>query len=112
MSKSILKNLSYNVLLQVVLMVLPLVSIPYVSRVLGAEGIGTYSFTLSITQYFIILGTLGIALYGNRQIAYVRDNVHEMSRTFWSISASLSGFSFNHFLAFSRPCPIVSPSYL
>lgn len=85
MSKSILKNLSYNVLLQVVLMVLPLVSIPYVSRVLGAEGIGTYSFTLSITQYFIILGTLGIALYGNRQIAYVRDDVHEMSRTFWSI---------------------------
>lgn len=85
MSKSILKNLSYNVLLQIVLMVLPLISIPYVSRILGAEGIGTYSFTLSITQYFIILGTLGIALYGNRQIAYVRDDVHEMSRTFWSI---------------------------
>lgn len=85
MSKSILKNLSYNVLLQIVLMIIPLVSIPYVSRVLGAEGIGTYSFTLSITQYFIILGTLGIALYGNRQIAYVRDNIQEMSQTFWAI---------------------------
>lgn len=85
MSKSILKNLSYNVLLQIVLMVIPLISIPYVSRILGAEGIGTYSFTLSITQYFIIFGTLGIALYGNRQIAYVRNDLQEMSQTFWAI---------------------------
>lgn len=68
-----------------VLMVLPLVSIPYVSRVLGAEGIGAYSFTLSLTQYFIILGTLGTALYGNRQIAYTRDSKESMSRTFWAI---------------------------
>lgn len=85
MSKSILKNLSYNVILQIVLMIVPLISIPYVSRVLGAEGIGTYSFTLSVTQYFIILGTMGIALYGNRQIAYVRDDSVALSRTFWSI---------------------------
>lgn len=85
MSKSILKNVSYNVILQIVLMIVPLITIPYVSRVLGAEGIGTYSFTLSITQYFIILGTMGIALYGNRQIAYVCDDIDVLSRTFWSI---------------------------
>lgn len=85
MSKSIFRNLSYNVLLQVVLMILPLISIPYVSRVLGPDGIGAYSFTLSLTQYFIIIGTLGTALYGNRQIAYTRDNHEEMSKTFWSI---------------------------
>lgn len=85
MSKSIFRNLSYNVLLQVVLMILPLVSIPYVSRVLGPDGIGAYSFTLSLTQYFIIIGTLGTALYGNRQIAYTRDHKEEMSKTFWSI---------------------------
>lgn len=85
MGKSIFKNLSYNVLLQIVLMVLPLISIPYVSRVLGAEGIGAYSFTLSLTQYFIIVGTLGTSLYGNRQIAYARDSKEELSKTFWSI---------------------------
>jgi len=85
MAKSIFKNLSYNVLLQIVLLILPMISLPYVSRVLGAEGIGAYSYTLSITQYFIILGTIGLALYGNRQIAYVRDDVHKMSTTFWSI---------------------------
>ncbi len=82
---SILKNLSYNVILQVVLMILPLVSIPFISRVLGNEGIGIYSFTLSLTQYFIILGSIGLALYGNRQIAYTRDDKVLMSRTFWSI---------------------------
>jgi len=85
MGKSVLRNLSYNIVLQFVLMVLPLISIPYVSRVLGAEGIGAYSFTLSLTQYFIIFGTLGTSLYGNRQIAYVRDNQEELSRTFSSI---------------------------
>lgn len=85
MNNSILKNLSYNVILQIVLMILPLISIPFVSRVLGNEGIGIYSFTLSLTQYFIILGSIGLALYGNRQIAYTRDDVELMSRTFWAI---------------------------
>lgn len=85
MGNSIFKNLSYNVLLQVVLMVLPLVSIPYVSRILGAEGIGAYSYTLSLTQYFIIIGSLGLALYGNRQIAYTRDHPETLAKTFWSI---------------------------
>lgn len=85
MQNSILKNLSYNVILQIVLMILPLVSIPFVSRVLGNEGIGIYSFTLSLTQYFIILGSIGLALYGNRQIAYTRDDKELMSRTFWAI---------------------------
>lgn len=85
MQNSILKNLSYNVILQIVLMILPLISIPYVSRVLGNEGIGIYSFTLSLTQYFIILGSIGLALYGNRQIAYVRDDKELLSRTFWSV---------------------------
>lgn len=85
MNNSILKNLSYNVILQIVLMILPLVSIPFVSRVLGNEGIGIYSFTLSLTQYFIILGSIGLALYGNRQIAYTRDDKELMSRTFLAI---------------------------
>lgn len=85
MSKSIAKNFIYNLLLQIVTLFMPLITVPYVSRILGKEGIGVYSYTLSIVQYFIILGTLGISMYGNRQIAYVRDNKEKMSRTFWSI---------------------------
>jgi O-antigen/teichoic acid export membrane protein len=86
MSKSIAKNFIYNLLLQIVTLFMPLITVPYVSRILGKNGIGTYSYTLSIVQYFIILGTLGISMYGNRQIAYVRDNKCEMSKTFWSIT--------------------------
>jgi O-antigen/teichoic acid export membrane protein len=85
MSKSVIRNLSYNLILQFVMMVLPLISIPYVSRILGADGIGAYSFTLSLTQYFIIFGTLGTSLYGNRQIAYVRDDADELAKTFSAI---------------------------
>ena len=85
MGQSIVKNLFYNLLLQVITMVLPLITVPYISRVLGAQGIGIYSYTLSITQYFIIIGTIGLSLYGNRQIAYTRDDKQKMSKTFWSI---------------------------
>lgn len=78
-------NIIYNVLLQVVMMVLPLITEPYVSRVLGTEGIGIYNFTYSMAQYFIIIGSLGISVYGNRQIAYFRDDKSELSKTFWSV---------------------------
>ncbi|MCB2357866.1 flippase [Clostridium estertheticum] len=86
MSKSIVKNFTYNLMFQIVSLLIPLITVPYISRILGKEGIGVYSYTLSITQYFIILGTLGVSLYGNRQIAYVRDDKEKMSKTFWSIT--------------------------
>lgn len=85
MGPSIAKNLVYNLLLQIATLVLPLITVPYISRILGAGGIGTYSYTLSITQYFIIIGTLGLTMYGNRQIAYTRDDKEKMSKTFWSL---------------------------
>ncbi|OOM80326.1 flippase [Clostridium sp. BL-8] len=86
MSKSIAKNFMYNLLLQIVTLFMPLITVPYISRVLGKQGIGVYSYTFSIVQYFVIFGTLGMSIYGNRQIAYVRDDKEEMSRTFWSIT--------------------------
>ena len=86
MSKSIAKNFMYNLLLQIVTLFMPLITVPYVSRILGKEGIGVYSYTLSIAQYFVIFGTLGVSMYGNRQIAYVRDNKEKMSKTFWGIT--------------------------
>lgn len=85
MTKSVKINFIYNLIFQMVTLCLPLLTVPYTSRVLGREGIGLYSYTLSITQYFIIIGTLGMSLYGNRAIAYVRDNKKELSKTFWAI---------------------------
>lgn len=85
MGRSIARNLGYNLLLQFTTLVLPLITLPYVSRILRADGIGVYNYTLAITQYFVIIGTLGLTMYGSRQIAYTRDDKEIMSRAFWSI---------------------------
>lgn len=85
MSKNVKKNLLYNLIYQVITVVIPLMTIPYISRVIGANGIGISSYTNSIVQYFIICGTIGISLYGNRQIAYVRQDKNKLCITFFSI---------------------------
>lgn len=68
---------------QLFVIIVPLITIPYISRVLGPSGVGINSYTNSIAQYFILLGSLGVSTYGNRQIAYERQN--KMSQTFWGI---------------------------
>lgn len=81
----IIKNFLYNISYQILVMMLPLITIPYVSGILGAKGIGEYAFTYANMQYFVIFGMMGITLYGNRQIAYVRENKSELKNTFYSI---------------------------
>ncbi len=83
--KSIVKNYIYNLIYQMLTIILPLVTTPYLSRVLGAGPIGIYGYTLSIVTYFILFGSLGIAMYGQREIAYVQDKKEEQSKTFWEI---------------------------
>ncbi len=85
--KSVTKNYVYNLIYQVLVLILPLVTTPYISRVLGAENIGIYSYTTSISAYFILFGSLGIALYGQREIAYKQGNKKDYSKTFWEIVA-------------------------
>lgn len=83
--KSVAKNYIYNLCYQILIVVLPIITTPYISRVLGAENIGIYSYTYSIVSYFILFGSLGVALYGKREIAYVQQNVKERSKVFWEI---------------------------
>lgn len=83
--KSITKNYMYNLIYQVLVLISPLITIPYISRVLGAENIGIYSYTLSITAYFILFGTLGMSLYAQREIAYNQDNPPKYSLIFWEM---------------------------
>ncbi len=85
MAKSITKNYLYNVAYQIVTLLLPLVTTPYISRVLLPQGVGTAAFINSITNYFILAGTLGINTYGNREVAYCREDRIKLSETFWSI---------------------------
>lgn len=83
--KSVAKNFIYNLSYQVLILIVPLFTTPYLSRVLGAESIGIYSYTLSIATYFILFGSLGVALYAQREIAYVQDNIKSRSKVFYEI---------------------------
>lgn len=79
------KNYLFNLVYQLLIMILPLITVPYVSRVLNPEGVGAFAFTNSIVQYFILFGMLGIGIYGNKMVAMARDNKIELSKTFFSI---------------------------
>lgn len=81
----VIRNYLYNAGYQILAMIMPLITAPYVSRVLTPHGYGLNAFTNSIVFYFILFGSLGIQLYGNREIAYRRNNKNEMSKTFWEI---------------------------
>lgn len=81
----IIKNFLYNLSYQILALILPLITVPYVSNILGAKGVGDYAFTFANTQYFILFGMVGITLYGNRQIAYVRDDKQNLKNNFYSI---------------------------
>ena len=85
MKNSVKKNYIYNLIYQILVIILPLITAPYISRVLGAENIGIYSYTTSISAYFILFGSLGISLYAQREIAYHQDNKKKNSKTFLEI---------------------------
>jgi len=82
---TIAKNYIYNLIYKMLELIMPLITIPYVSRILGAEGIGIYNYTVSITTYFILLGSLGIGLYAQREIAYVQQDLEKRSKIFWEV---------------------------
>ncbi|WP_416327267.1 flippase [[Eubacterium] hominis] len=79
------KNFLYNVIYQILSIILPLITVPYTSRVLGASNIGIFSYTYAIVFYFMTIAMLGITNYGSRSIAKSRDNSIELSKTFFSI---------------------------
>lgn len=82
MKKSIKKNYIYNVIYQILSIIFPILTTPYVARVLGAEGTGIYSYTVAIASYFILFGTLGITLYGQREIAYNQNDQEKINKLF------------------------------
>lgn len=83
--KDVKKNFLLNIIYQIFILIIPLITTPYVSRVLGSNGIGIYSFTYSIVYYFMIFAMLGLNNYGNRTIAKCRDNKEKLSKTFKEI---------------------------
>ena len=81
------KNFIYSMAYRIISYVVPLILAPYLSRCLGSEGLGIYSYTYSIVSYFIIFTVLGVNVYGNRCIAQTREDKEQLSKTFFSIYA-------------------------
>ena len=79
--KSIKRNAVMNVIRTISSMIFPLITFPYVSRILGPEGTGKVSFATSFVSYFIMLASIGIPLYGIREIARVRANKELLNAT-------------------------------
>lgn len=86
-NESIKSNLIYNTLYQVLIMIVPLITTPYVSRTLGAEKIGQFSFSSAMVTYFIVFAVFGSTTFGQRNIAFYRDDKRELSDAFWSVFA-------------------------
>lgn len=96
----VIRNYLYNVGYQVLALIVPLITSAYVSRVLQPKGVGANAFTNSIIQYFILIASMGIGYYGNRQIAYVRDSREKMAKTFWEIQIVKTIMTLIAFIAF------------
>ena len=79
--KSIKLNFIMNAILTVSSFLFPLITFPYVSRILLPEGTGKVSFATSVVTYFMMLSQLGIPMYGLRACAKVRDDREALSRT-------------------------------
>lgn len=83
--QSIKKNFLYNAFYNILVLILPIITAPYISRVMGAEKIGVYSYSYSIVSYFGLFILLGLSNYGNRTVASVRENREKLSKTFCAI---------------------------
>lgn len=85
MNISVKKNFIYSSIYQVLILLIPLITTPYVSRIFGAEKLGIYSYTNTIAQYFVIFAMLGLNNYGNRAVAIARENKDDLNRVFSEI---------------------------
>lgn len=79
---SIKSNYFYNTLYQILGLVVPMVTTPYLTRILLASNLGEYAYLISITSYFTMFIALGVANYGNRIIAENRNDKNRLSKIF------------------------------
>ena len=81
----LIKNIFYNMSYQLLTILLPIITVPYVSRALGSSGVGIYAYTFAIAHEFALFGSLGINNYAIRQIAYFRNDLNKRNENFVDI---------------------------
>ncbi len=97
----IARNYVYNTMMTILNIVFPFITIPYITRVLVPENVGSIAFTSSIVQWFVLFAQLGFYLFGVRKIAAVREDVKKISEEFSNVVfARILSFSVTFFLYF------------
>lgn len=86
-NSNIKHNYLYNLAYQILIIITPLITTPYISRVLGADGIGSYSYSYSIATYFYLFAVLGTSTYAQREIAFCQEDIEKRSKLFYEIES-------------------------
>ena len=97
----VLKNYAYNLSYQLLVIILPIITTPYVTRVFSSNDLGTYGYFNSIVTYFILLATLGVANYGTKEISGHRKDIQ---KNFWGIYTLQLGATFVSILLYVLLC--------
>ena len=97
----VLKNYAYNLSYQLLVIILPIITTPYVTRVFSSDDLGTYGYFNSIVTYFILLATLGVANYGTKEISGHRKDIQ---KNFWGIYTLQLGATFVSILLYLLLC--------
>lgn len=98
---SVKKNFMYQMIYEIFKIILPFITSPYIARVIGAEGLGIYSYTYSIAFYFVLFSMLGLNNYGNRIVAQNRDDQSSLNIIFSNIIILHIGISIVVSLAYT-----------
>lgn len=104
--KSIAKNFLYNSIYNLMKVLFPLLTIPYVSRILLSDGLGKVNYAITIVSWFLLFASLGIPRYGVREIAKYYNDLRKRNTCFTelfiinAISTSLCVLAF-YFLIFN-----------
>lgn len=99
-AQSVKKNFIFQIAYQVVILVIPLIVAPYLTRTLGNTALGIYSYTFSIAYYFVLFALLGISRHGQRIIAARREDKESLGKAFWSLYFVHAIFSVLAIIAF------------
>lgn len=112
--KSIKYNFIMNAILAMASVIFPLITFPYITRVLLPEGTGKIAFANSIVSYFSMFAMLGIPTYGIRACAQVRDDKEELSKTvheIWIINTIMTAVAFTLFYIAIKTIPALKDEY-
>lgn len=85
MKHSLKANYLYNLLYQILVILLPFVTTPYISRILTPSGIGAINYTSSIVTVIVLVASLGSGAYAQKEIAFAESDINKRSKVFWSV---------------------------